>query len=64
MLLDMYTAMVYSNASVGVFLGFAVAAFVGFIRIQLWSSSIQRYPCLTVNLSFRMVNDNRFFGAF
>ena len=42
MLLDMYTAMVYSNASVGVFLGYAVAVFVGFLRIQLWSSSIQR----------------------
>ena len=42
MLLDMYTAMVYSNATVGVFLGYAVAVFVGFLRIQLRSSSIQR----------------------
>ena len=42
MLLDMYTAMVYLNATVGVFLGDAVAVFVGFLRIQLRSSSIQR----------------------
>ena len=35
MLLDMYTAMVYSNATVGVFLGYAVAVFVGFFKIAL-----------------------------
>ena len=32
MLLDMYKAMVYANATVGVFLGYAVAVFVGFLR--------------------------------
>ena len=42
MLLDMYTAMVYSNATVGVFLGYAVAVFEVILRIQLRSSSIQR----------------------
>ena len=39
---DMYTAMVYSNTTVGVILGYAVPVFVGFLRIQLRSSSIQR----------------------
>ena len=42
MLLDMYAAMGYSNVTVGVFLGYVVAVFVGFLRIQLRSSSIQR----------------------
>ena len=42
MLLDMYTAMVYSDATVGVFSGYAVAVFEGFLQMQLRSSSIQR----------------------
>ena len=42
MLLDMYTALVYSFITVGEFLGYAVALFVGFLQIQLRGSSIQR----------------------